>query len=140
MNDPAMSLAPFIYFYGRCEEALTAYADALGGTYTVNARNAGAGADHRVGASFQNKVSQAEFRAPGISFMASDGPGPRTIDPADGNISLVVTIPDSAKGARAFAVLSEGGNVKVPLQSAAWGGRYGILHDRFGTEWIVNIP
>lgn len=93
-----MQLQPFIYFYGRCEEALAHYRDALGGTST--------------------------FAAPGLSFAASDGPRARTIDPAEG----------------AFAKLTDGGSVKEPLGPAPWGGTFGIVHDRFGTEWIVTVP
>jgi PhnB protein len=137
-DDSEMRLIPFIYFYGRCEEALTCYADALGGSYSINMRNASE--DPRLSPGFGGKVSQAEFRAPGITVMASDGPGPRTIDPSEGNISLAVTIPDMVKAERAFTLLAAGGAVKAPLQTAPWGGTFGILHDRFGTEWIMNIP
>ncbi len=138
-GDSPMRLAPFIYFYGRCEEALTHYAAAFGGSYNVNMRNTGADGDFRLNPSFEGKVSQAEFHGPGISFMASDGAGPRAIDPAAGNISLVVTIPDTAAGTHAFSLLADGGTIKTPLGPAPWGGTFGIVHDRFGTEWIVNI-
>jgi PhnB protein len=134
-----MQLQPFIYFYGRCEEALAHYRDALGGTFDIVQRN-GESPDPRLDPSFRGKVSYATFAAPGISFAASDGPRARTIDPAEGNISLALTIPDLAFAERAFAKLTDGGSVMAPLGSAPWGGTFGIVHDRFGTEWIVTVP
>jgi PhnB protein len=138
-----MQLQPFIYFYGRCEEALAHYRDALGGTFEVLQRNGESpdSNDHRFfDPAFRDKVSYATFAAPGIGFAASDGPRARTIDPAEGNISLALTVPDLSFAERAFAKLTDGGAVKEPLGPAPWGGTFGIVHDRFGTEWIVTVP
>jgi PhnB protein len=134
-----MQLQPFIYFYGRCEEALAHYRDALGGTFEVIQRN-GESNDAGFDPAFRDKVSYATFSAPGLSFAASDGPRARTIDPAEGNISFALTIPDLAFAERAFAKLTDGGSVKAPLGPAPWGGTFGIVHDRFSTEWIVTVP
>jgi uncharacterized protein len=142
-NEPAdaMELLPFIYFYGRCEEALEFYKEALGGAYEVVMRTSQNG-DHRVDPSFVGKISYATFTAPGISFAASDGRAPRRIDPDEGNISLSLTVPTAAKGEQVFRALSVGGNVMTPFADAPWhGGKFGALHDRFGNEWyIVSAP
>jgi PhnB protein len=134
-----MQLAPYIFFYGRCEEALEFYKAALDGTYELQ-RNGDSPMGHSVPEAFQNKVMHATFTAPGVSFMASDGRGPQEIDPEAGNISLALTVNDRAKGEQVFAALSDGGKVKVPLDDAPWGGRFGIFDDRFGLEWMMTSP
>jgi PhnB protein len=133
-----MEFTPFIYYYGRCEEALEAYSNALGGTYEVLGRNASS-EEHRMAPDFVGKISAAIFRAPGIAFMASDGGSARTVDPEDGNISLALTVNGETKGEHTFNALAEGGKIKAPLHPAEWGGRFGIVHDRFGTEWLITI-
>jgi PhnB protein len=143
-NSPAkaalMELAPYIFFYGRCEEALEFYKTALGGSYELQ-RNSDSPMCANVPDEWRGKVMHATFTAPGITFMASDGRGPQQIDPEAGNISLALRATDRAQADRTFAALSEGGNVKLPLDEAPWGeGRFGIFDDRFGVEWMLASP
>jgi PhnB protein len=136
-------LVPYVFFYGRCEEALAFYEKALGGTYELM-RNSDAStmsADCPPCApEFKNKVMHATFTAPGITFMASDGREAKTIDPEEGNISLALSIATAADGERIFKALAEGGNIKMPLKEAFWGGKFGLIHDRFEVEWMVTTP
>ena len=134
-----MELKPYIFFYGRCEEALEFYKKILGGSYEMQ-RIAGSPMEEKVPVDFRNKVMHASFTAPGISFFASDGPTVKRVDPEEGNISLALTAPDRAAGDRVFAALSEGGTVTGPLQDAFWGGRFGSIQDRFGNEWLITTP
>lgn len=129
-------LKPYVFFYGKCEQALKFYQDVFGGSFEITrvkdspmAKDGSAGGD---------RVMHASFTAPGISFLASDGRDDKVVDPEDGNVSLALDIdePDAAK--RIFAALSEGGNVTMPLESAFWGGKFGAIQDRFGTEWLVT--
>lgn len=145
MNAPAdtdvMQLATYIFFYGRCEEALEFYKTALGGTYELQ-RNAEMPAEmnHGVPADWRNKVMHSTFKAPGITFMASDGRDAKPVDPDGGNISLGLAAPDRTAGERVFKALSQGGNVTMPMDDAFWGGRFGIVQDRFGNEWLLTSP
>jgi PhnB protein len=135
-----MQLEPYIFFYGRCEEALEFYKAALGGTYDLQRKGDSPMGDS-VPEAFRSKVMHATFAAPGISFMASDGRGPREIDPEAGNISLALSAGDRAHGERIYAALSAGGNVKMPLGDAPWGdGRFAVFNDRFGLEWMLTSP
>ncbi|MDQ2866710.1 MAG: VOC family protein [Candidatus Eremiobacteraeota bacterium] len=134
-----MELAPYIFYYGRCEEALEFYKSVLGGKYEVM-RNADSPMADEVSADFKNKIMHASFTADGISFMASDGREAKSIDPEAGNISLSLAFKDRAEGERLFNVLAEGGKVKMSLGDAFWGGQFGILDDRFGIEWMVVTP
>ncbi len=131
-------LRPFIYLYGRAEEALAFYKAALGGEYSVLQRNTANG-DPRLDPTFVGKVSYAVLNAPGIALAISDGGGPKTIDPDAGNITLAVSIPDAEKAAAVFTALAEGGTPLVSFADAPWGGgKFGHVRDKFQTEWFVT--
>jgi PhnB protein len=132
-------LAPYIFFYGRCEEALKFYAEIFRGTFDLQRVGDGPMAEHAP-ADFQDKVMHARFTAPGLTFMAGDGRESKPIDPDAGNITLALEAPDRAEGERIFTALSSGGDVKMPLADAFWGGQFGMLVDRFGNEWMVTAP
>lgn len=134
-----LQLAPYIFFYGRCEEALEFYKNVLGGSYEAM-RNSDTPMADQVPADWKNKIMHASFTAPGISFMASDGREAKPIDPDAGNIAVALTAPDRAQGERIFNALCEGGSVNMPLGDAFWGGKFGSVNDRFGIEWMVTSP
>ena|SRR5690348_2315867 len=132
-----MQLEPYIFFYGRCEEALDFYKSAIGGTYELN-RFEGSPMADQVPADLRNKVMHASFKGDGFSFMASDGDLSKQLDPEEGNISLSIGISDAAQAERVFNALAQGGTVKMPFADAFWGGKFGTVLDKFGTEWMVT--
>ncbi|MEO9170946.1 MAG: VOC family protein [Candidatus Baltobacteraceae bacterium] len=138
-NTKVMQLAPYIFFYGRCEEALEFYKSVLGGTYELT-RIADSPMADNVAPDFRDKVMHATFTGAGVTFMASDGREAKAIDPEAGNISLALSATDRTEGERVFKALSEGGNVAMPLDDAFWGGKFGTFDDRFGIEWMLTTP
>jgi PhnB protein len=132
-----MQLEPYIYFYGRCEEALEFYKSAIGGSYEAN-RFEGSPMAEQVPPEQRNKIMHATFKGDGFSFMASDGDLSKTVDPESGNVSLSLGISDAAQAQRVFDALAQGGTVKMPLSDAFWGGKFGMVVDRFGTEWMIT--
>jgi PhnB protein len=136
-----MQLAPYIYFYGRCEEALAFYKDALGGSYEFQ-RNSELPPipDHPLAEEFRDKIMHATFTGNGMTFMCSDGAQLKTVDPEAGNINLSLAFQDRAAAGRAFAGLAAGGTVAQPLADAFWGGQFGSVTDKFGIEWMVVCP
>jgi PhnB protein len=132
-----MQLEPYIFFYGRCEEALDFYKSAIGGTYELN-RFEGSPMADQVPADMRNKVMHASFKGDGFSFMASDGDLSKQLDPEEGNISLSIGISDAVQAERVFNALAQGGTVKMPFADAFWGGKFGTVLDKFGTEWMVT--
>ncbi|HZZ63903.1 MAG TPA: VOC family protein [Candidatus Baltobacteraceae bacterium] len=136
-----MELVPYIFFYGRCEEALEFYKRVLGGRYELQ-RNSDTEMPmpENTDPSFRDKVMHARFEADGLKFFASDGAGGKTIDPDAGNISLAIEFDEAAQGERIFNALSEGGTIKAPLEAAFWGGKFGMFVDRFGIEWMITTP
>jgi PhnB protein len=132
-----MTLKPYVFFYGRCEEALNFYKTALGGTFEIMLNRDSPMADN-VPADFADKVMHAKFTADGLEFMAADGLAAKAIDPEAGNISLALSAADATSAQRIFDALSHGGTVKMPFDDAFWGGRFGMCNDQFGIEWMVS--
>ncbi len=136
-----MQLEPYIFFYGRCEEALEFYKSALGGTFEITRmKDAPPMPDMPVAPEAGNKVMHASFKGPGFAFMASDGRDEKAVDPDEGNISLSLGFEDKGEADRVFQALSQGGEVKMPLADAFWGGRFGMIADKFGIEWMITAP
>jgi PhnB protein len=133
-----MELKPYVFFYGRCEEALEFYKKVLGGTYEMQRIGETPMASEFPPGS-EKRIMHATFKAPGISFFASDGQDTKPIDPDAGNVSLALAATDDAEGERLFKVLSEGGKITMPLEDVFWGGRFGVVQDRFGNEWMLSV-
>ncbi|MGA7356911.1 MAG: VOC family protein [Candidatus Cybelea sp.] len=127
MRNAPLELVPFVFFYGRCAEALEFYKNALGGSYEIAVRDG-------------DTVHYATFTGPGISFKAADGRATGAVNPNDGNISLALNVFDAARAVEICNALADGGTVLTPFGDAEWGGKFGALHDRFGTEWFVTAP
>lgn len=133
-----MQLEPYLFFHGRCEEALNFYKECLRGEITGLSRFAGSPMESQTDASYKDKIMHASFEAEGVKFMASDGrpgPGPDGED----DIALCISTNDNAEGERVFKALSQGGTIDMPLDTAFWGGKFGALTDRFGVQWMVSI-
>jgi PhnB protein len=135
----ATELKPYIFFYGRCAEALEFYKSVFGGTYEMmRVGDSPMASDMPPGAA--NSVMHASFTAEGVAFFASDGREVKAVDPDAGNISLALNFDDAAHGEKIFNALAAGGKVAMPIDVAFWGGRFGMIVDKFGTEWMVTLP
>lgn len=78
----------------------------------------------------------ASFRIGGTMIMASDGCGE---DAGFGGFSLSLTLSNTADADQYFAALSEGGQVQMPLAKTFWSPRFGMVTDRFGLGWMINV-
>lgn len=134
----ANQLVPYIFFYGRCAEALAFYETVFGGSSEIMRVADSPVASEMPGSG--NRVMHASFTSDVVSLMASDGRDTKEVDPEAGNISLALSFDDAAKGEQIFNALADGGNVGMPIDAAFWGGRFGQLTDKFGTEWMVTLP
>lgn len=134
----SLTLQPYIFFYGRCKEALDFYQDVFGGAYESMTVGDSPYKDGDMGNN--DRIMHASFTSPGVSFFCSDGRDDKTIDPEEGNVSLALSTNDKTVGERIVAKLSEGGTVKMPLSDAFWGGRFANIVDRFGNDWMITTP
>lgn len=132
-----MQLEPYLFFDGRCEEAMEYYKSVFGGELELN-RYAGSPIETDAGPDYGQKVMHATLRADGFTIMGSDRPG-TTRASSEQNYSLSLATNDEARGRAVFDALADGGSVRMPLEKAFWGGTFGMCADRFGIAWMVSI-
>ena len=135
-----MQLEPYLFFTGgKCEEALNFYKGVFNGEIEGLSRwkempkDAGG---PPVTPDTENRVMHASFRAPGVSFMASDASPDKTY--GEGPMSLSLGTGDVAEAERVFKRLAEGGSVEMPLADMFWGAKFGMLTDKYGIDWMIN--
>jgi PhnB protein len=132
-------LQPYLFFNGRCEEALAFYGEALGAQTEMLMRysdNPEPPPPGMAPAGFENKVMHCSFRIGQSVIMASDGceEGARF----DG-FSLSLSLPSQDEARRVFSLLGEGGQVRMPLTKTFWSPCFGMLTDRFGIGWMISV-
>ncbi len=133
-----MQIQPYLFFDGRCEEAIEFYRSALGAEVTMLMRNKESPELPPPGAlpaGSENKVMHASFRIGDSVVMASDGHCKGK--PSFTGFSLTITVPDTATADRLFNALAEGGQVQMPLAKTFFSPRFGMVADRFGVSWMI---
>ncbi|MBS0298926.1 MAG: VOC family protein [Proteobacteria bacterium] len=136
---PSPLIQPYLMFGGRCEEALEFYRNALGAQIDMLMRFSESPDPTPPGMlppGFENKVMHASFRIAGNVIMASDG---CEVGAQFKGFSLSIAVATEAEADRYFAALSDGGQVQMPLTKTFWSPRFGMLTDRFGIAWMINV-
>lgn len=129
---------PYLFFNGRCEEALAFYQSAIGAQVDMMMRfNESPEPCASLPAGFENKVMHSSFRIGSSVIMASDGDGSGV--PNYDGFSLSIGVKDEAGADRLFNALAADGVVKLPLSKTFWSPRFGMLTDRFGINWMVGV-
>jgi len=135
-----MKVEAYLFFNGRCEEAVEFYKKALGAEVTMLMRFKDSPEPQQPGMvppGSENKIMHVSFRIGDSTVMASDGhcTGQTNFQ----GFSLSVTVPNDAEAERKFAALAEGGQVQMPLTKTFWSPRFGIVADRFGVGWMISV-
>lgn len=133
-----MLIQPYLFFGGRCEEALGFYTQALGAEVTMMMRFRDCPdppPPGLVAPGSENKVMHAAVRIGETMVMASDGDC--TGKPEFQGFSLSITAADEAEANRLFAALAEGGQVRMPMGATFFAPAFGMVMDRFGVGWMV---
>lgn len=130
-----MQLVPYIHFKGNAEEALNFYKEALGGEILMINRYGDS--PMQIGEEMKDKIVHSRLQFGDNLVMSSDSYSGEMANPG-GNIQLSLGFTDEAKAYKVFGKLSEGGNVTMPLAKQFWGDVFGMLQDKFGTNWMVN--
>ena len=132
-----MSVQPYLFFGGRCEEALEFYRSALGAEIVMLSRFKDAPEAGMAQPGMEEKIMHASFRIGETILMASDGRCEG--EPRFEGFSKKKNVPDEAAAERAFKALAEGGKVEMPLAATFWAPKFGMLEDRFGVGWMVSV-
>jgi PhnB protein len=131
---------PYLFFDGRAEEALEFYKRALGAEVLMLARFKDSPEPippDRLKPGAENKIMHARFSVGQTTVMISDGQcnGKANFQ----GFSLSLTVGADAEAEQAFAALSEGGQVQMPLAKTFFSSRFGMVADKFGVPWMILV-
>lgn len=131
-----MQVQSYLFFYGRCEEALAFYRDKLGAEVLFMLRNNEApGADAAQG-EHGDQIMHTSFRVGEAVLMASDGhPGQQP--ESHTGFSLSLSLDDPAEAKARFDALAEGGQIRLAWQPTFFANGFGMVTDKFGIPWMV---
>jgi PhnB protein len=134
-KDMSIALNPYLNFRDNTREAMEFYRSVLGGELRMMTfKEYNASQDP----SEDDKIMHAELEADGVTFMAADTPNHMEYQPGS-NFSMSLSGEDETQLRGYFDGLAEGGTVLQPLEKAVWGDTFGMLIDRFGVRWLVNV-
>ena len=130
----------YLFFNGRCEEAIEFYKKALGAEVDMLLRFKESPEPHQPGMvppGSENKVMHASFRVGATQIRASDGrcTGKTNFE----GFALSLTVKTEAEADKAFKALADGGKIEMPLGKTFFSPRFGMVVDRFGVLWMVIV-
>jgi PhnB protein len=138
-GDVIMAIEPYLFFNGRCEEAIEFYKKALGAEVLMLMRYKESPEPTPPGMvppGWENKIMHATLRIGNANVMTSDG----CKEGANfQGFSLSLTAANETDASRKFAALAEGGQVQMPLGKTFWSPCFGMVADRFGVGWMVTV-
>ena len=134
-----MKIQPYLFFQGRCDEALDVYKAVFDAEVTLllRYRESPEAPPKPLPPGWEEKVMHAEFRIGDTTLMTSDGCGSEA--PRFEGFSLSVEMPDAETARRAFDALAQGGEVQMPLGKTFFAPCFGMLTDRFGVGWMLIV-
>ncbi|MDO8787908.1 MAG: VOC family protein [Sulfuritalea sp.] len=135
-----MQIQPYLFFEGRCEEALDFYRSVLGAEITLLMRykeSPEAPPPGCLAPGSEEKVMHASVRIGETTIMASDGMCQGK--PNFQGFSLALNVAGEAEVDRIFNALAKGGEVRMPLAKTFWSPRFGMVADRYGVGWMVSV-
>ena len=133
-------IQPYLFFNGSCEQAIEFYRKVLGTEVEMMMRFKESPEPPPPGAvppGFENKIMHASFRVGQTTVMASDGCSAEK--PSFQGFSLSLSVLNEKEADRVFGALADGGQVKMPLTKTFWSPRFGMVEDRFGIGWMINV-
>jgi PhnB protein len=133
-------IEPYLFFDGRCEEAIEFYKKAIGAEVVMMMRfkEGPQQPDRAMPPGYENKIMHATLRVGESQIMASDGECQGKMKFDGFSLSLNAANPTDAE--RIFKALSEGGKVNMPMGKTFFSPAFGMTQDRFGVNWMVIVP
>jgi PhnB protein len=139
-----MQVQSYLFFDGRCEEALDFYKKSLGAKVEMMMRfkespeppQSGEGCAG-TGPNAGDKIMHASFKIGDSVVMASDGRCEGK--PVFQGFSLAVSAKDTAAADKMFNALADGGQVQLPMTKTFFSPRFGMVADKFGVGWMIMV-
>ena len=138
-----MQLQTYLFFDGRCDEAVEFYQAAIGAKVDVLLRfkdgppPGDGGCSPGMAPGSENKVMHGVLRIGDATVLVSDGLCGGA--PNFAGFSLAVTAATNEEAEQQFAALAEGGRIDQPLAETFFTSRFGMLTDKFGVHWMVTV-
>ena len=134
-----MQLQPYLFFNGRCEEALDFYKKVFGAEIVMMMRMKESPEPHPPGMlppGSENKIMHAQVAVGGAHFMASDGRASSEVHFQ--GFALSLAFPDEEGAKKAYDAVSKQGRVDMPLTKTFWSPCFGMVTDQFGVQWMIT--
>lgn len=135
-----MQVQPYLFFDGRCEEAIEFYRNTLGAEVTMMMRfkeSPEPPAPGTLPPGGEEKIMHANLRIGEATVLVSDGRCQGK--PSFQGFALTLIAPDESEADRLFAALEQGGQVQMPLTKTFFSPRFGMVADRFGVSWMIYV-
>lgn len=130
-----MQFVTYLNFNGKCGEAFKFYAEVFGGELHMFTYGESPMCD-QTPPELRNQIMHAALKVGDAMIMGSDAP-PTMYQPAQG-FGVAIALEDLPRAERIFHALSQGGQVRMPLEETFWAKRFGDVVDRYGTPWMVS--
>ncbi|MEG4120763.1 VOC family protein [Microcoleus sp. N9_B4] len=127
----------YLFFDGECEAAFKFYEQCLGGKIDGMMTYGDAPMSEEIPSEQRDRIMHANLTVGGMVLMGSDTPPDGFKKPQGFSVNL--QFDDLVEAERIFQKLAENGTVKMPFQETFWSTRFGMLVDRFGTPWMINV-
>ena len=132
-----MKLIPYLNFAGNCREAMEFYASILNAEIDFMQTHGESAIADQVPPEHRDAVLHASLKGDAYYLMASDAAPGTECKAGSSHVALVVDTVDEAE--RVFAALSEDATITMPLEETFFSKRFGMLTDRFGTPWMIDV-
>ena len=132
-----MLTEPYLFFEGRCDEAIEFYRDALGAEVTALMRYKDNPDRDSSRPGTDDKIMHANLRIGETAVMVSDGLCSGL--PNFQGFSLTLSLASEAQASRMFQTLAEGGKILMPLAQTFYSPLFGMVADRFGVQWMILV-
>jgi PhnB protein len=132
-----MSVQPYLFFNGRCEEAIEFYRKALGAEVMMLLRFKQSPEPKMVTLENAEKIMHGRLRIGDAIVLVSDGmcSGEQKFE----GFGLSLTVDTVEDADRRFNALADGGEVQMPLYKTFFSPRFGMVADKFGVGWMVYV-
>ena len=128
-------LNPYLNFDGSTRDAMEFYHSVLGGSLDLQTFG---DAPMETPEEHKGRILHGRLESEGVTIMASDTQPGQAVVPGD-NVNLSLMGSDLGRLTEVFDGLAQGGEVTMPLAEQFWGDTFGMLTDRFGIHWMVNV-
>jgi len=132
-----MQVQSYLFFDGRCDEAIEFYKKTLGAEVGMLMRWKDSPDKSMAMPSNADKVMHSSIRIGDTTIMASDGRN--TGNPNFQGFALTISAKDAAEADKLFAALGAGGKVTMPMSKTFFSPRFGMLADKFGVGWMIIV-